>query len=87
MTTEVCVKFPSHLIQTQYDGYLYDHRERKLYSFKSGKLKPIKQLGCYAAARSYGEDGWRVSVNGVKQFLSKKMLQSLYPVNYQVPFA
>ena len=84
---DVCVKFPPHLVQTTYDGYLYDPRQRELFSFKSGKLKPIKQVGAYQAKRSFGEDGWRVSVAGKKQFLSKNMLRGLYPINYQVPFA
>lgn len=87
MSNEVCVKFPSHLVQTIYDGYLYNPRSRELFSFKSGKLKPIKQVGAYQAKKSYGEDGWQVSVTGKKQFMSKKMLQGLYPTNYQVPFA
>ena len=85
--SEVCVKFPSHLVQTTYDGYLYSPRERALFSFKSGKLKPIKQVGAYRAKKSFNEDGWQVSVNGKKQFLGKKMLQGLYPYNYEVPFA
>jgi hypothetical protein len=84
---EVCVKFPAHLVQTIYDGYLYDPRRRELFSFKSGKLKPIKQVGCYQAKKSHGEDGWQVSVSGKKQFMGKKHLQGLYPINYQVPFA
>lgn len=87
MSNEVCVKFPSHLVQTTYDGYLYDRNQRSLFSFKSGKLKPIKQVGCYQAKKSYGEDGWQVSVSGKKQFMSKRELQGLYPQEYQVPFA
>lgn len=85
--SENFVKFPSHLVQTTYDGYLYHPAERTLYSFKSGKLKPIKQLGAYAAQKRHGEDGWRVSVAGTKKFLSKNELRGLFPVNYQVPFA
>jgi hypothetical protein len=87
MSTEVCVKFPAHLVQTTYDGYLYDPRAREVFSFKSGKLKPIKPVGCYQAKRSFGEDGWKVSVQGKKEFLSKNMLRGLYPTNYEVPFA
>ncbi|WEM34426.1 hypothetical protein [Xanthomonas phage X1] len=87
MSNEVCVKFPAHLVQTVHDGYLYDRNSRQLFSFKSGKLKPIKQVGCYQAKKSYGEDGWAVSVSGKKKFMAKKELQSLYPTEYQVPFA
>lgn len=86
-SNEVCVKFPAHLVQTVHDGYLYDRNARQVFSFKSGKLKPIKQVGCYQAKKSFGEDGWQVSVAGKKKFMGKKELQSLYPIEYQVPFA
>lgn len=84
------VRLPEGFMKTKYPGYFYNYEDNKLYSIKSGILKPLKHikggwvLGFYQHKRIFVEPGYSVSVEGRKMKVSDKYLNSLKnsPVEY-----
>jgi hypothetical protein len=74
------IKFPSkHFVKTIYPGYFWNIEEQKLYSIKSGVLKPLKfQKGGMRTTNNFiTRPGYKVSINNTTKFVSLTYLKTL----------
>lgn len=71
------VQLPSSFVMTRAPGYFWDLDSQKLYSIKSGNLKPLalKKGGYFFGVKV--EPGYQVSVNGTRRTLPLTYLRSL----------
>jgi hypothetical protein len=71
--------FPFEFRKTKFPGYFYNVQDKKLYSIKSGVLKPIvKKKRWYSPTlRQWMEAHYQVSVNGVRQSVSDRYLEMI----------
>jgi hypothetical protein len=85
------VKLPQEYIATKYSGYFWNPDDECLYSVKvTGELKPMKPsyAGTMTSGRwypNYNVPGFKVSVKGVRKFMSLAELKGLKPKNTLFP--
>jgi hypothetical protein len=73
------IQLPLGFCETRYPGYFWNSNELKLYSLKSGMLKPIPR-------KSWKQfDGYVVSHKGIRRYLSHRYLLRLVPVRAVIP--
>lgn len=69
------VVLPPGFVATRYPGYFWYIPQKKLYSLKTGVLKPLKIKKSYR----FHPEGYRIYTGGFKRFLS---LDYLYGLKY-----
>lgn len=81
------IKLPADFIATKYPGYFFNAFEDRLYSMKvDGVLKPIQFIRPnYFNKLHRTEGGYRISVKGVRKFLSIESLRKLKDHNATIP--
>ena len=62
---------------TKVPGYFWNLSDRKLYSIKSGELKPIKPISSYAIRNCGYPPGYQISHKGKRKVLSLSYLETL----------
>jgi len=93
---DVLVTLPPGFVAIKFPGYFWNLRTKQLYSIKSGLLKPIRGIPQSTVNylisakpqffnRVTGYPMYCVSVNGCKRYIFKHYLESLCPVEYEIP--
>ena len=84
MSDNIFVSLPENFIACpRHPGYFFNIQDRRLYSFKSGWLTPMK----HNPANHWNKynSGYRVSVEGVRRFISDEYLQKLSKMKSIIP--
>lgn len=66
---------------TKVPGYFWNLSDRKLYSIKSGELKPIKPNSTYSIVRCGYPPGYTVSYKGKRKVIPLYYLETLHPTD------
>jgi hypothetical protein len=89
---DVMVTLPPGFVAIKFPGYFWNLRTKRLYSIKSGMLKPIKPLSKSSAEYLFrklpgcrGIPVYGVSVNGQSRYVFDRYLNSLHPVESEIP--
>ena len=79
------IVFPPNFVKTRYPGYFWNLTDKKLYSIKSGMLKPLAfNRGGVFFGKTI-EPGYQISVAGVKRKLTLPYLHTLsLPVQNEI---
>lgn len=78
------ITFPPEFVTTKYSGYYWNTKTLRLFSIKSGELKELylNQPNKY----NFFKLGYRVSVKGVKHFMTYDALKKLSSQEIQVVY-
>lgn len=73
------IVFPFEFRVTRFPGYFYNIQDKKLYSIKTGELKPlVKKKRWYSPSlRQWIESQYVVSVNGRRHSVSDRYLEMI----------
>lgn len=71
------IVFPSGYCKTKYPGYFWNVNDQKLYSIKSGVLKPLTLRKAFYNRYVDFPIGYNVSNNGVSRFVSLETLKQI----------
>ena len=77
------ISLPTEFVSTKYPGYFWNTKEEKLYSIKSGVLKPLVYRG--PCRWNYFQSCYSVSVDGTKRSLYTDYLKKLKPKTETFP--
>lgn len=80
------VSLPKEFVATKFAGYFYNLNDKKVYSIKSGILKPLK-ISLANNWNKMPDAFYDVSVFGVRRCLTIKYLETLVPNNSKIPVA
>ncbi len=69
--------FPSGFCKTKYPGYYWNEMDQKLYSIKSGVVKPLTLTKPYTCWKGTYPAGYNLSINGDRKFVSLDMLKKI----------
>lgn len=74
------IYFDSAFIKTKYEGYLWNYKEKVLYTLKvTGKLRPMKFQKGGTFNNHVVPPGYKVSVDGQRRYLPIEHLLKLKP--------
>lgn len=69
------VKFPPEFIAIRYPGYFFNIQDKRLYSAKSGVLKPLQRKA--ACVWNHGHAGYNISHKGKQRTVREEWLFEL----------
>lgn len=71
------VKFPPEFIAIRYPGYFFNIQDKRLYSAKSGVLKPLQRKA--ACVWNHGHAGYNISHKGKQRIRNLSTVTTVEP--------